>query len=170
MSLTSKRANWRGQSLAEFALVLPIFLLIVIGIFDLGRAVFSNTTLTNAAREGARLAIVNQNVASIRARTANQAVSLGLTSADVVVHYYLDDGSIPVTDNPLPSDDAGCSVMPIPLDCVVVVRASYHWSAITPVIGSLVGPKTLTATAVQPIEFSCPNEAITTAASCPRQP
>lgn len=43
-----------GQSLVEFALILPLFVLIVIGVFDLGRAFFGSITITNAAREGAR--------------------------------------------------------------------------------------------------------------------
>jgi hypothetical protein len=47
-----------GQSLVEIALVLPIFLLVLFGIFDVGRAVFVNSTLSQAAREGARLAAV----------------------------------------------------------------------------------------------------------------
>ena len=48
----------------EFALVLPIFLLIVFGVFDLGRGVFAYNTVANAAREGARVAAVNQIVTS----------------------------------------------------------------------------------------------------------
>jgi Flp pilus assembly protein TadG len=43
-----------GQGLVEFALILPLFVLIVIGVFDLGRAFFASITITNAAREGAR--------------------------------------------------------------------------------------------------------------------
>ncbi len=57
----------------------------------------------------------------------------------------------------------------IPLDCVAVVQAKYDWSAITPLIGQLIGPRTFTATSVQPIEFTCPSLTIT-AANCPRQP
>ena len=53
----------RGQGLIEFALVIPIFLLLLVALFDLGRAVFAYNTLTNAAREGARMAIVNQYTA-----------------------------------------------------------------------------------------------------------
>src|SRR4029077_3264030 len=55
----------RGQALVEFALVIPIFLLLLIAIFDMGRAVFAYNTLTNAAREGARIAIVNQYKPSV---------------------------------------------------------------------------------------------------------
>ncbi len=45
----------RGQSLVEFALLLPLFVLLIIGIFDLGRVFFSYIAITNAAREGARV-------------------------------------------------------------------------------------------------------------------
>ncbi len=46
----------RGAELVEFALVLPIFLILVGGITDFARLFFSYETVTNAAREGARLA------------------------------------------------------------------------------------------------------------------
>ena len=45
-----------GQSLVELALVLPVFMLILFGLFDVGKLVYTNATLSNAAREGARLA------------------------------------------------------------------------------------------------------------------
>jgi hypothetical protein len=48
-----------AQSLVEFALVLPLFLLIVTGIFDVARAVWQENTLAYAAREGTRYAIVH---------------------------------------------------------------------------------------------------------------
>lgn len=51
----ARRAQ-RGQGLVEFALVLPIFLLAVFGLLDVGRLVYTNSALSQAAREGARLA------------------------------------------------------------------------------------------------------------------
>lgn len=48
-----------GQALIEFALTLPIFLLLVTGIFDVARAVWEENTLAYAAREGTRYAIVH---------------------------------------------------------------------------------------------------------------
>lgn len=53
------RRDEGGQSLVEFALVLPVLLLIITGIFDLGRAVWQENTLAYAAREGTRFAIVH---------------------------------------------------------------------------------------------------------------
>jgi Flp pilus assembly protein TadG len=49
----------RGQSLVEFALLLPLMLLIITGLFDVARAVWQTNTLAYAAREGTRYAIVH---------------------------------------------------------------------------------------------------------------
>lgn len=48
----------RGQTLVEFALVLPIFLLLVFGLIDMGRFVYMNSTMSQAAREATRVAAV----------------------------------------------------------------------------------------------------------------
>jgi hypothetical protein len=49
-----------GQTLVEFALVLPIFLLIVMGVFELGRAITYWHDLNNTAQVAARYAVVNR--------------------------------------------------------------------------------------------------------------
>ena len=48
-----------GQSLIDFALVLPLLLLIITGLFDVARATWQENTLAYAAREGTRYAIVH---------------------------------------------------------------------------------------------------------------
>ena len=53
------RRDDSGQSLVEFALVLPLLLLIITGLFDLARATWQENTLAYAAREGTRYAIVH---------------------------------------------------------------------------------------------------------------
>jgi len=50
----SFRNQERGQNLLEFALVLPMLLIVAFGVLDLGRIFFATITLTNAAREGVR--------------------------------------------------------------------------------------------------------------------
>jgi len=55
------REPTRGQTLVEMALILPIFLLVVIGLFDVGRAVWNYNTLAQSAREGVRVAAVETN-------------------------------------------------------------------------------------------------------------
>ena len=49
-----------GQALVEFALVLPIFLFVVIGIFEFGRAITYWHDLNNTAQVAARYAVVNR--------------------------------------------------------------------------------------------------------------
>lgn len=48
-----------GQGLLEFALVVPVVLLLIFGTIDLSRAIMSYVMVTNAAREGARYSVVN---------------------------------------------------------------------------------------------------------------
>jgi len=53
------RSDEGGQSLVEFALVMPLLLLIITGLFDVARATWQENTLAYAAREGTRYAIVH---------------------------------------------------------------------------------------------------------------
>ena len=55
---TIDRHGRRGQTLVEFALVFPIFILLLFAVIDGGRYIFLSSTLSNAAREGARLGSV----------------------------------------------------------------------------------------------------------------
>ena len=55
------RKNERGTSLIEFALVLPILLALVIGIIEFGWLFNGYITITGAAREGARVAVVGKD-------------------------------------------------------------------------------------------------------------
>ena len=48
-----RKGNSPAQSLVEFALVLPILLLLILGVMDFGRMFYTKMVLTNAAREGA---------------------------------------------------------------------------------------------------------------------
>jgi hypothetical protein len=58
-SRTRRRRRSIGQALAEFALVAPIFFLLLFAIIEGGRFIFFYQALNNAAREGARYAIVH---------------------------------------------------------------------------------------------------------------
>jgi hypothetical protein len=55
----SSPSRTRGQALVEFALVAPLFFLLLLGIVEAGRFIFYYETLNSATREGARYAIVN---------------------------------------------------------------------------------------------------------------
>lgn len=65
-----------GQGLVEFALTLPILILILLGVLDLGRVYFATMTVTNAAREGARYGAANpcsSSCTAITTRAQNEA-------------------------------------------------------------------------------------------------
>ena len=103
--------NERGQALVETAVVLPLILLVSVSIFEFGRAYQTVQVLTNAAREGARVAVLpDSTVSDVQSRVAaylqagqlpnaaaatvvvNQklAMSIGLTTAfasQVTVNY-----------------------------------------------------------------------------------
>ncbi len=92
-----------GQSLVEFALILPIMLLLLMGIVQFGFIFNGQITLTSAAREGARLAVVTgpnaagnfpEADALIRARVDAAAVALllNVTSADIDIKRSPDGG------------------------------------------------------------------------------
>ena len=104
----------RGQGLVEFALVFPILMILLIAVFDLGRLVFAYNDITNAARSGARVAIVDQTANVAQTATINQATSLGLKPADVTVDYLKADLS-----GPCPS--------PKQLGCVAHVKVKFAW-------------------------------------------
>ena len=54
-----RRTSARGQALPEFALVAPLFFMLLFGIIEAGRFIYYYEVLSNATREGARYAIVN---------------------------------------------------------------------------------------------------------------
>jgi TadE-like protein len=59
----TRRPRQRGQALVEFALVFPLFLLVLVSIITFGLYVFYNQQLSNAAREAARYAAVHSSTA-----------------------------------------------------------------------------------------------------------
>lgn len=91
----------RGQELVEFALVLILFLVVLMVIFDMGRAVYYYSAIHNAAREGARHGITDQNAGDIQAFAQNVAVGLdidpvvGITEDTVTVS--IDYVFVPIT-------------------------------------------------------------------------
>ena len=60
-TVCARAADARGQALAEFALVLPILLLVLFGILEFGLALNTESDETHLANEVARYAIINEN-------------------------------------------------------------------------------------------------------------
>ena len=74
-----------GQSLVEFTLVLPIFLLVLFAIIDFGMAFNAWITVTNSAREGARVGTVGKTAGDIEARVRDTASALEQANLTVTV-------------------------------------------------------------------------------------
>ena len=60
MSAMLRARDDRGQALVEFAISVTVFLMLLMAVFDFGRAIYTNNGLAQAAREVARAASVNQ--------------------------------------------------------------------------------------------------------------
>ena len=84
-----------GQGLLEFALVLPIMVLILIGLIDLGRAFFVVITLENSAREGSRYgSLYPSDLAGAKAAAVSEANGSGLKlTASNVTAQCIDAGA-----------------------------------------------------------------------------
>lgn len=84
-----KSCGGRGQGLVEFALVVPVLLLLVIGIAEFGRAWMTKNIMTGAAREAVRIAAVSPPAggvapAIVRGRAVLDSAGLAVASIDVI--------------------------------------------------------------------------------------
>lgn len=79
-----------GQSLVEFAITVPLLLMLLLGIVDFGRAWNVYQVLTDAGREGTRVAVVDNGSTQAQIRTVikNAAARAGieLTDADITIN------------------------------------------------------------------------------------
>ena len=135
-----------GQALIEFALVVPLVLLIFMSVFDFGRAIYAYNAISNAAREGGRTAIVNQYAADVESRASKQAVALGIPAScpgagqpGVCVSYTPPDATV------------SCPA----LNCIAAVNVTYKFSPLTPIISSIWPSITLASTTKVPVESVC---------------
>lgn len=148
----------RGQSLVEFALIFPMIILLIAGFFEIGRAVFAFNTIANAARQGARVATVNQLADitecnelwpiddpyephwSIRGCAILAAKTLGVTTSNVAVSYA-----------PPPNTTLTCTPI-LHVGCIASVTVTYYYSVSTPFVSKLIGPITMSQTSQMPVE------------------
>jgi Flp pilus assembly protein TadG len=153
-STTGRLRSERGAELIEFALVFPLLLLVVLGIIDFGFLFQRYEVLTNATREGARLATLPS-----------------YTEADVQdrVCDFLTAGGVPTTggcvgggSNPVVTLDDDNTVAvpgtPTPINVMTVTVAYNHnFMFIGPIIslmgGSWTNSKTITTEAVMRTEI-----------------
>jgi hypothetical protein len=135
-----KKEKQKGQGLTELALILPLFLLLVMFIFDVGRVIYYYSTLHSAAREGARYGAVNPcDSPGIVERAQNIAVGLGDAVTVSPSIQYTPEG---LMDR-------------------VIVDLNYQYNAVTPFAGAILGDGgfiNLTSQSVKYIELktACP--------------
>ena len=111
-------------------MVIIVLLVIFMGVWDFGRAVFAYNGVANAAREGMRAAVVNQNTTVI----TNKAKSATTT---------MDSSQVAVTFTP-------CTVPGV--SCLATVKVEYTWAPITPLIRAIVPSLGISSTTSMPIE------------------
>ncbi|HEX2626083.1 MAG TPA: TadE/TadG family type IV pilus assembly protein [Candidatus Limnocylindrales bacterium] len=156
--LRAPRDRARGQSLVEFSLVFPIIVLVIVGFFEIGRAVFAYNMIASAARQGVRVATVNQlsDVTdcdatrpvedpyephwSIRGCAIAAGTVIGLKTANIAVSYAAPPGTT-----------LACSST-LHVGCIATVTVSYNFTIATPFISKLIGPFTMSQSSSMPIE------------------
>ena len=113
--------NQRGQDLIEFAIILPVLAILVFGIIDLGRAAYYFSALQNAAREGARYAIVNpDNTTGVVNRVKNRAIGINPSDTNFIVGLGSDINN---TSDDWDNED------------IVQVQTQYSFRLATPFVG-----------------------------------
>ena len=133
----------RGAAIVEVALTLPLLLLVSVGIFEFGRAYQTWQVLTNAAREGARIAVLpNSSDSSVRTRVVDYMQTGQLPEAT--------DATIEIThDESIDLGGAGSST-----GSQVTVRYPFSFIVLQPVArlvvpgGSLGSPIVMAASAM----------------------
>ena len=156
-----RRDRGRGQSLVEFALILPIFLLFVFGVLDLGRAVYAYHTISNAAREAARVAMIDQTISHIEDAAMDQAVGLDLEATDITLDWrHASQADVPDSCLSLLGENEVAS-------CTVIVRVEYEYRAATPIIGDIVGDILMDAESAMLVAFNCQEPPEPPLTSCP---
>ncbi len=126
-----------GQAMVEFALILPIFLLILCGIIDFGWLFYNQLSLNNACREGARYAVVN---------TAEDASTQAIINhiENTTTTVFANDGVDIKIEYSSPAD-------PTAGDITVSMEAEI--SFFTPVLSTVLGKeKTITSTVIMKVE------------------
>jgi Flp pilus assembly protein TadG len=113
-SMTLRRGSERGAALVEFALVLPLLLVVIAGIVDFGFLFQRYEVLTNAAREGARLASLPGYITC----PAGGGAATASTSIDMRVRSYVQQGlslsdAAMTTVMPTGSVDVWCDTMAV---------------------------------------------------------
>jgi len=142
------RGDRHGQALVEFSLALIPFLLILMGIVDLGRGIYMSNGVTQAAREIARVTSVHLcNTSSCTLGNSSETLSTISTQKNLIPNLGSSAASIAISCTTV-SDAAYTSPYGDACDSgqYVKVTISVPYTALTPIL-SMVAPQTLVSTA-----------------------
>jgi len=112
-----KRRNEKGQSLVEFALVVPLVILILMAIIEFGFMFNAYITISNASREGARLGALGSNDTAVVTRVVDTSVALDPSKISVII---------------TPANRSRGDM--------IRVQVNYNYVLITPIISSVLSP------------------------------
>lgn len=128
---TKKPELRRGAALVEMAIVLPIFLMVSFGIIEFGRAMMVANMVTNSAREGARMAVLDgsSNAQVTQAVHDFLQAALKVKPADVAVTITI----TPAAGNPDPANQCAAATardliavdVQVPFSKVSILPATY---------------------------------------------
>ncbi len=139
----------RGQAMAEFALVFPLFVLMLFGIIDLSRFVYSNNSLGEVAREAGRQGTVALRPADCNGLTRVVCIQTLAKNRLTAVAINLSD--VTVTCSRLSSSGNlatfNCATTTWRANDIVKVTISRDLDLLTPLIGQLIGTATMTGAA-----------------------
>ena len=111
----------RGAAAVEFAMIMPLLLVLVLGIAEFGRAFQVQGTLSAAAREGVRLMALQNDPAAARAAVRNASPSL-----DPVVT----DAQISIVPATCPTINAGATSVRLTIDYPMPYLTSFFGSGL----------------------------------------
>ena len=132
-----RRRQGHGAAAVEFALILPIFCLILLGIMDFSLALYDKAVITNAAREGARAGIV---LRSPKLTTAEiEQVVLNYTNGSLVDPGGNQTPVVTVTQS---------SPASFPNPLTVTVSLTFRGIAVGAVLSGISAPFVMTSSAV----------------------
>lgn len=127
-----------GAAAVEFALVLPLLLLLVCAIIDFGRMFWEQSTLSGAAREGVRLVALGQTDPAVISSTTSDAAG-GISDVDVTVS--VNGVVVPAGTDPIPTCTPGD-----PVEVVATTSFSY-WTPL-PGLATFTGVSSLSGKGV----------------------
>ncbi len=136
---TSRDRDQQGAVVVEFALVVPILLLLVFGIFEFGFMLNRDMIIGNASRDGARIASLNGSGAEIRTAITNELAASGIrtNASDIKIDCTLPSG-IPCNAS---TDAVYTAKAESGSTAIIKVTYTYNW--ITPLASSLFGDDTI---------------------------